>query len=295
MGPWCRFGKTPAMKLLLVPTDFSPVADNALKYAMDMAMAMDASLMLVNVYQLPISFSEVPLVTISLDELKKISEDKLQELKQNIHNITSGKLKVYTESKLGEVAEEVKKLSAALHPFAVVMGTRGVTGVGNFFLGSNSMEVIEKAGVPVFVVPPGAQFRSFRKIGLTTDLRDVVETTETEPIKELVGFFNADLHVLNVDFESRHFTAATPEESLKLDTLLSGLNPVYDFIENKDVNEGISSFAEKNNMDLLITMPKKHSFIERLFEKSTTRDLIHQTHIPLLCIHKLRKSEMAGS
>ena len=70
------------MKLLIVPTDFSPVADNALKYAMDMALAMNTNIMLVNVYQLPISYSEVPLVTISLDELRKISENKLAELRR---------------------------------------------------------------------------------------------------------------------------------------------------------------------------------------------------------------------
>ena len=58
------------MKLLLVPTDFSPISDNATKFAMDMAKAMGAKIMLVNMYQIPISFSEVPLVTISLDQLK---------------------------------------------------------------------------------------------------------------------------------------------------------------------------------------------------------------------------------
>jgi nucleotide-binding universal stress UspA family protein len=59
-----KFEKTIRMKLIIVPTDFSPLADNALKYAMDLATAMEGSLMLLNVYQLPISFSEVPMVTI---------------------------------------------------------------------------------------------------------------------------------------------------------------------------------------------------------------------------------------
>ena len=124
------------MKLLLVPTDFSPISDNATKFAMDMAKAMGAKIMLVNMYQIPISFSEVPLVTISLDQLKKISEDKLTELKENIERITTGNVHVYTQSILGEVTEEVKKLCDTLHPFAVIMGTRGVTGLGRFFLGS---------------------------------------------------------------------------------------------------------------------------------------------------------------
>lgn len=274
------------MKLLLVPTDFSPISDNATKFAMDMAKAMGAKIMLVNMYQIPISFSEVPLVTISLDQLKKISEDKLTELKENIERITTGNVHVYTQSILGEVTEEVKKLCDTLHPFAVIMGTRGVTGLGRFFLGSNSLSIIGKIETPVFVIPPGATFKPFRKIGLATDMKDVVQNMPVEEIRQLVNFFNADLHVLNVDYERKHFTSYTPEESLNLDTMLSGLNPVYNFIENKDIDEGLNEFAAKNNIDLLVTLPKKHHLLEKILEKSHTRELIYHTTVPLMCIHQ---------
>lgn len=274
------------MKLIIVPTDFSPLADNALKYAMDFSLSMNGSLMILNVYQLPISFSEVPMVTISVEELAKISEDKLKETKQQIERITGGKLKIYTESKLGDVAEEVDKLCKSLNPFAVVMGTRGVTGAGRFFLGSNSLSVIGKIFTPVFIIPPGARFKPIRNVGLATDLRNVVDTISISPIKSIINIFNADLHVLNVDFERKHFTSYTPEETMNLDTMLSGLNPTYDFIENKDIDEGINDFATKNNLDLIITLPKKHKFLETLFEKSFTRELIHHTSIPLMCIKK---------
>ena len=274
------------MKLLLVPTDFSPISDNATKFAMDMAKAMGAKIMLVNMYQIPISFSEVPLVTISLDQLKKISEDKLTELKENIERITTGNVHVYTQSILGEVTEEVKKLCDTLHPFAVIMGTRGVTGLGRFFLGSNSLSIIGKIETPVFVIPPGATFKPFRKIGLATDMKDVVQNMPVEEIRQLINFFNADLHVLNVDYERKHFTSYTPEESLNLDTMLSGLNPVYNFIENKDIDEGLNEFAAKNNIDLLVTLPKKHHLLEKILEKSHTRELIYHTTVPLMCIHQ---------
>jgi nucleotide-binding universal stress UspA family protein len=274
------------MKLLLVPTDFSPISDNATKFAMNMAKAMGAKIMLVNMYQIPISFSEVPLVTISLDQLKKISEDKLTELKENIERITTGNVHVYTQSILGEVTEEVKKLCDTLHPFAVIMGTRGVTGLGRFFLGSNSLSIIGKIETPVFVIPPGATFKPFRKIGLATDMKDVVQNMPVEEIRQLVNFFNADLHVLNVDYERKHFTSYTPEESLNLDTMLSGLNPVYNFIENKDIDEGLNEFAAKNNIDLLVTLPKKHHLLEKILEKSHTRELIYHTTVPLMCIHQ---------
>jgi len=281
------------MKLLLVPTDFSPIADNAMKYAMDMAKATNSNLMLVNMYQIPISFSEVPLVTISLDELRKISQNKLASIKHNIEKITGGGIHVYTESILGEVSYEIEKLCERLHPYAVIVGTRGVTGIGKFFLGSNTQSIVEHVNTPVLVIPPGATFKPFKKIGLATDMKGVIEHTPVEPIRELVSFFGADLHVLNVDYERRHFTSNTPEESLHMDMLLTGMNPVYDFIENKDVEEGLQEFAEKNNLDLLITLPKKQHFLEKILEKSVTRDLIYHTNLPLMCIHQKKEEFMA--
>lgn len=274
------------MKLIVVPTDFSTLADNALKYGMDLASAMGSSLMIVHVYQIPISYSEVPLITISLEEIKKASEERLAELKHNIETITAGKLVVYTESRLGDVAEEVEKIAKTLQPFSIVMGSRGVTGAGRFFLGSNTLAVMNKTSTPVIVVPPGGKFSPYKKIGLTTDFKEVVDKTPVVPIRALVNFFNAELHVLHVDYKQRNFTPDTPEQTLNIDMLLSGMNPTYDFIENKSVNEGINDFAEKNNIDIIITLPQKHSFLESLFEKSVTRELLHHTHIPVMCINK---------
>lgn len=274
------------MKLIVVPTDFSPLADNALKYGMDLASAMGSSLMIVHVYQIPISYSEVPLITISLEEIKKASEERLAELKHNIETITAGKLVVYTESRLGDVADEVEKIAKTLQPFSIVMGSRGVTGAGRFFLGSNTLAVMNKTATPVIVVPPGGKFSPYKKIGLTTDFKEVVDKTPVVPIRALVNFFNAELHVLHVDYKQRNFTPDTPEQTLNIDMLLSGMNPTYDFIENKSVNEGINDFAEKNNIDIIITLPQKHSFLESLFEKSVTRELLHHTHIPVMCINK---------
>jgi nucleotide-binding universal stress UspA family protein len=158
--------------------------------------------------------------------------------------------------------------------------------LGKFFLGSNSLSVIGKVETPVFVIPPGATFKPYKKVGLATDLKDVVHNMPIEEIRELIKFFNADLHVLNVDYEKKHFTTYTPQESMNLDTILSGLDPIYNFIENKDIDEGLAEFCAKNNIDLLITLPKKHEFLEKIFEKSHTRDLIYHTSVPVMCIHQ---------
>ena len=77
------------MKTIIVPTDFSPVATNAMNFAADMAENINASVTLLHVYQVPVSMTDVPVVLVSSDELRKSSEEKLEILKQELAQNTS--------------------------------------------------------------------------------------------------------------------------------------------------------------------------------------------------------------
>lgn len=275
------------MKTIIVPTDFSPIATNAMNFAADMAVNINASLMLLHVYQVPVSMTDVPVVMVSAEELRKSSEAKLQEIKDALTHITSGKIKVYTEARLGDVSDELEDVCKLIQPFAVIMGTRGTTGVERVLFGSTTLTAIRHLKWPVIVVPPGKEYGTgIKKIGFACDFDKVVESTPIHFIKNMVKEFGAELHVLNVDYESRHFKPETPEESLMLHTLLEGLNPNYHFINHVDIEDGINEFVEENNIDLLITIPKKHKLLDSLFKQSSTKQLVTQSHVPVMCVHE---------
>jgi nucleotide-binding universal stress UspA family protein len=274
------------MNTIVIPTDFSPVAENALHYAINMAKEIGTSVTLVHVYQIPVSMTDTPVVMVSGEELKLIADERVKELKKDVEHITSGKVKVYTEVRLGNIVDELEDLCKQIKPFAIVMGTKGSSAVDRILFGNTTLIVIRDFTWPVIIVPPGSVYKSIKKIGFACDFRQVIETTPTPYIKEIVKTFHAELHVLNVDFENRHFKPGTPEESLLLHTMLEDLNPEYHFIENLDVEAGINEFAEKNNLDLLITIPKKHKLLQGLFKKSHTRKLVFESHVPIMCVHE---------
>ena len=275
------------MKTILVPTDFSPVSTNAMNYAVDMALYTKASIMLLNVYQIPVSMTDVPLVMISVEELKKRAEEKISELKEAIAHITSGNLKIYTETRLGNVTDELENLCKQFNPFAVVMGTKGATGLDRVIFGSTTLTAIKHLTSPVICVPPGKEFgKGIKKIGFACDFDQVVTATPTGIIKELVKTFNAELHVLNVDYNNRRFKPETPQESLLLHTMLEDLHPVYHLIQHTDIEDGINEFAELNNLDLIIAIPKKHKLLEGFFKPSSTRQLVLESHVPVMCVHE---------
>lgn len=275
------------MKTIIVPTDFSPVAINAMNFAADMALNINASLLLFHVYQVPVSMTDVPVVLVSAEELRRESEKKLQELKGALSHIHTGKIKIYTETRMGDVNDELEDLCRHINPFAVVMGTKGASGIEKMLFGSNTLVAIRHLKWPVIVVPPGKEYgKGIKKIGFACDFKKVVESTPVDFIKNMVKEFHAELHVLNVDYESRHFKPETPEQSLLLHTLLEDLKPNYHFINHVDIEDGINEFAETNNIDLLITIPKKHKLLDSIFKASSTRQLVTQSHVPVMCIHE---------
>jgi len=275
------------MKTILVPTDFSPIATNAMNFAADMAVNINASLTLLHVYQVPVSMTDVPVVMVSADELRKSSEEKLEILKQDLAHITSGKIKIYTEARLGDVSDELEDICKHIEPFAVIMGTKGTSGVERILFGSTTLTAIRHLKWPVIVVPPGKEYGTgIKKIGFACDFDKVIESTPIQFIKNMVKEFRAELHVLNVDHENKHFKPGTPEESLMLHTLVEDLNPQYHFIDNEDIEDGINEFVETNNIDLLIAIPKKHKLLDGLFKPSSTKQLVTKSHVPVMCVHE---------
>jgi nucleotide-binding universal stress UspA family protein len=274
------------MKTIIVPTDFSVPSTNAMNYAVGLARQTGSSILLFHAYQVPVSMTDVPIVLISVEELHKNAETKMGDVKKSLEEATGGSIKIYAETRLGDTIDELDNLCNNIKPFAVVMGTKGETGVERVIFGSTTLSAIKHLSWPVIVVPPDKKYSTIKKIGFACDFREVVETTPTHFIKDFVKEFNAEIHVLNVDYKNAHFRPETPEESALLQAMLEDLNPTYDFIEDENIETGIEKFAKKNDLDLIITIPKKHKLLEGLFKKSHTRELVFHSHLPIMCVHE---------
>lgn len=277
------------MKTIIVPTDFSPIAMNALNYALDMAKSIEADIILLNTYQAPVSYSDAPVspvTTISLDDIRRSSEMRLADLEQEVARITGGNQKVIIEARLGNTVDALEEICSSIKPFAVVMGSHGSTGVERLIMGSTTLSVIRSLRYPVIVVPAGTAYKEIKKIGLACDFKDVEETIPAEYIKSIVHEFNAELHVLNVSSEGEDYDEDTPLESTWLDSLLGDIKPNYFFLKRDDIVEGINEFSDKHDLDVVIVIPKKHNLLEKIFHKSRSKELVKNAHIPIVSIHE---------
>jgi nucleotide-binding universal stress UspA family protein len=274
------------MRTILVPTDFSAIATNALHYAIEMANTIKANLMLLHVYQVPVSYTDAPIVMVSVDELRHAAEKRMEQLKEMVRKIVLPEQKIYTETRLGNITDELESICEKIKPFAVVMGTKGASAFERVVFGSKTLSAIRHLHIPVICVPPGKTFgKGIKKIGFACDCKEVVATTPTRIIRDLVKNFDAELHVLNVNTDGKR-EEEKPEQTVLLETLLSDLHPEYHFLEHTDIEDAINEFAEKNNLDLVISIPKQHKLVEKIFRKSSTRQLVYESHVPVMCIHE---------
>jgi nucleotide-binding universal stress UspA family protein len=279
--------KTTIMKILLAPTDFSPASINAVNYAADLALATGASLHLLHVYQLPLSVTETPLPLTSIDELREGAEKRLLELRNDLEHITSGKLNIMHDARFGLVVDEIDEACKQINPSAVIMGTTGYSGIEKVLFGSTTQSAIKVLTWPVICVPKGTEYgKGIQKVGLATDLLNVEETIPFEHIASFVKQLNAELHVLHVETEERKSPGPEIEETAILGTAIKELDPKFHFIKHDNVEEGIEEFSEENNLDLIIVVPKKHNFAERLFSKSAAKKIMRESHIPVMSVHE---------
>ena len=167
------------------------------------------------------------------------------------------------------------------------MGITGATRLAQIFIGSNTLSMVNKNVCPVMIVPPDAEFTGIKNVAFTSDFKDVENTTPAAALHAVLDIFKPFVHVVNVD--SEHYVEVSEEykrERAKLENILQGYETEYYFIRQFDFIEAINQFVMDYKIDMIFTVPKKHSFLGGLFKSSYTKKLAYHSHVPLVAVHE---------
>jgi nucleotide-binding universal stress UspA family protein len=276
------------MKKFLVPTDFSDTSKNAAKFAAQaVAGVKDAMIILYNVSDKVAAGTDGSLLTESDNDRNIILGNALLQLKDEIQPFAGG-AQIDTVLEYGSsLVENMERYVRHYDIDMVIMGITGATRIEQIFIGSNTLDMVNTAVVPVLIVPPDATFRQIKNVVLASDLKDVAITTPVAAIKAVLDIFKPTLHIVNVDHE--HYVAVTDEykaEANILESMLADYKPEFFFIRQYDFLEAISQYAQDKNIDLIIIIPKTDSFLGGIFKTSHTKKLAYHSHIPIVAIHE---------
>jgi nucleotide-binding universal stress UspA family protein len=272
------------MKTILIPTDFSATAKNSAVYAAHLAKAIGVQhILLYNAYSMPLA-TEMSWAILQTEELKKASEDNLQDFRIMVQSFAGEGIAVETRSDFGFLADRIGEVVKEAGVDLVVMGITGGGKLEEVLIGSNTMHVIHHTDVPVLIVPPDAVWQPIQKLGWACDYKNIIKTTPAETIKKVVSELGAQFVVMHNDVDPKAFDPELFHNNVVVGEVFSHLHPEFVRSTHEDLTEAIDEFVQTHGIQMLLAIPRKHSWIESIFKPSHTKRLAFHSHLPLLCI-----------
>ncbi len=270
------------MRNILLPTDFSQNAKNAIVYALSLYGHTSVHYVLFNSFYIPYSS---PDVAVSMGDFTAENAEKaFNQLLDELASIFPGVVfDLETEFRVGDVAETASSMVKRKKIDLIVMGTQGASGLQEVLIGSHTSSVIRKVDCPVLAIPQNSRFTPIKTILLAINLADEKTITQEmlAPVLDLEKQYKAEIMALYVVEDEKQVEAGKK----RLEELLEGTKHSFHRVYAEKVVDGIETFVETHEVSMLALVRPKYSFFERLFHRSVTKKMALHTKVPLLVLH----------
>lgn len=262
------------MKRVLIPTDFSNVADNAIEYALGLPREVVQEVLLFH--------AEAKLG----ENFKKLNK-QVNQLSEKFRVEIINSEKPFSSEQINEI------IRSRFIDF-MIMGTSGDEGsIIKRLFGNHTSSVIDDLMCPFIAVPVSYKEKGISKIGYASDLTDI-----DDEMKDVIAFakvFNAHVEVLHVVpvypdlYDTEKVDIEKVVEQMKIKYGYSKIQYAIEetFGDNK-IRKGIEQFAEHYHPDLLVMFHQKREGIDKLINSSSTENLITHLEVPLLVFSKFK-------
>lgn len=273
------------MKRILVPTDFSANARNALAYGRELAKLLQAEIILFHAYHIPYVHAEMPagMYQTAIDEAQEETQNKLQELgKSELEAAGDSRVAYQVGSRLGFAVETILSYAEEVDADMIMMGTQGSNGLADVILGSITSSVIERSNLPVMAIPDGCTFYPVESWLFATNY-DVADVESFKQLLTLVKPFNAGIQVVHIK------TGGDEVEEQQANSFKHIVQQEVDYdaisfeeIEADSVASGIEAYTKNQQVDGLALVKRKRNVLSSIFHSSITKKLSFHSNVPLL-------------
>lgn len=275
------------MKTILVATDFSQSAANAVDYAAEMAHVMQAKLILFHACHVPLIGTEIPVEIQTMEETEKRGMEQLTEIADRLKNLYRNQVEIECICKCGFATDGINRYARTKKADLVIMGTQGAGYLAEKLMGSVTTYTINKSTCPLLVINDKVRFHMIKRIVLACDLEKDCRRLP-KPLKEMATFFKAHVFVLDV-VPSSVLVPSEPGQITDLSTYIEQFSSVehsFHFWKGENPVDGINDFVNKKNIDMVVMMPHHRPFFKKIFHPSNTKRMTFHTMVPLLVLHE---------
>jgi len=277
------------MKKILLPTDFSENALNAINYALELFKEENCTFYFLNTFSPAIYSYEYQIanniyMSDVIREIKIKSESKLTKiLNEAKKKFNNPKHEFVIIAAYNRLYNEIKNLTTEHNFDLIVMGTKGASGVKEVLFGSNTIHIIKKARCPVMAIPSEYEFEKPTQILFPTDYKIDYTDRQLNLLKIIAKTYKSQVHILHVSRGKGHSETKKINED-KLNELLTDISDAYYTFEYQEIPEAIREFMELNEAHLIMMINNEHTFFENLFIKPVIHQIGFHLVVPFLVI-----------
>lgn len=270
------------MKKILVPTDFSKQAENALRVAAQLAKKHNGEIYLLHMLELPLhqvdalsNHSELPEAVFFMKLAHKKFEQTMGQdyLKDIVVHET-----VDFNNTLTGISNTIQENDIDI----IIMGSHGSSGFKEMFIGSNTEKVVRTAEVPVLVIKNHHDDFRIDNFVFASDFKN--DNTETfKQAAKLAQSLDAKIHLLFVNTAS-NFTTTAAAKARILDFIKDTEfdNYTISIYNDETVEKGILNFSHIIGADLIGISTHGRQGIAHFFNGSITEDLVNHSKRPVV-------------
>jgi nucleotide-binding universal stress UspA family protein len=270
------------MNKILVPTDFSQQAENALKVAAMLARKHDAEIYLLHMMEIPMQQTDPGNMQSDVPEalfFMKLAHKRFENL------IASDYLKGITvrETVKADITfNEIKNACKEYDVDLIVMGSHGASGLKEMFVGSNAEKVVRSSDIPVLVIKNEHESFEISDFVFASDFKNDNKETYGQAVKfaESVG---AKIHLLMVNTANNFITSH--DAKTRINDFIAGQtfnNYTITVHNDTTVEQGVLNFSRDINADLIGISTHGRQGIAHFFNSSISEDLVNHAKRPVI-------------
>lgn len=276
------------MKNILLPTDFSAAATNAMEYAVQLFKGEPCNFFVVNTYA-PVALYTAYSYDASLDldigqTFKRKSEEHVQQAIDQINEkFPDDQHSFQGVCSFNLLTNEIEELVNHHQIDAIVMGTNGATGLKEVFIGSQTMHVISEAKIPVIGVPATFSYKPLKDILFTTDYNIGTDQVGLPLLEQLCEKNVSQLVFLNV-YQGEPLTEKQAAHMKALNGYFKKDAHLTQIAQDMEVLEAVEEFQSHTAIDLLVMVHNKRNFFENILFKPVIQKIVHRSSVPFLIL-----------
>lgn len=254
------------LQKILIPIDFSKVAENAVRYAAGILERQAAEVILVHVNRDEHPRSEVDIK----EDFKVFQKEVLQQVNFSYNfRITKGNL-----------FSELVKINEELAPDYIIIGTKG-NRENDLSLAS---ALIRSVHCAVIVVPEHYKNHHIKKIVFANDYQPIQDSNAIKPLWKFALDFRAKVVLLHINHKNKEVLVPDDAAESTLEYFLQSHDHEYVYISSDDVEVAINNYLHDQKGDLLVILSRDHGSNKLKSEGKLIAQLTSYAQVPILAL-----------